>query len=90
MQFTTRRFRHVLAIAATISAVPAGTASAKPIFDPPQRVVSSAPTQTAPVAPDGNDVGLISVLLICGGALMTGAAAGFGSGRVVVRRQLVR
>jgi hypothetical protein len=90
MQRTTRRFRHVLAIAAAISAVPAGTASAMPIIDPPQRVVSSAPTQTAPVAPDGDDVGLISVLLIGGGALLTGAAAGFGCGRVVVRRQLVR
>jgi hypothetical protein len=90
MQCTTRRFRDVLAIAATISAVPAGTASAMPIIDPPQRVVSSAPTQTAPLAPDGDDVGVIAVLIIGGGALLTGAAAGFGCGRVVVRRQFAR
>lgn len=42
MQRTIRQFRNALAIAAMLSVVPAGAASAMPVIDPPQHVVSSS------------------------------------------------
>ena len=88
-----------------VSVVPAGTAWAEVASESTDwdRVVAGiqqeidaaivpveAPVETATVVRDGDDVSAIVILLIGGGALLTGAVAGFGGGRVVGRRQLAR
>jgi hypothetical protein len=83
--------------------VAAAGASARPAeqFDSGPSVPATPAEQTAVQAPSvtpavvGDDTGgtdgdTLTVLAVAGGTLLIGAAAGFGSGRVIARRQLLR
>jgi hypothetical protein len=79
----------------------AGGASARPaeqfdsgpsVPDTPGETYAEAPSVTPVVVQDDGSGGTdtLTVLAVAGGTLLVGAAGGFGSGRVIARRQPLR
>jgi hypothetical protein len=96
-----RRSRRTLtgaAIAVALFIAAPATSSARPADDPHATprgavaVTATVPSTTAvrSLRPAGDGAGLLTVLLIAGGALLLGAATGFEGGRVLTRRGTLR